>query len=89
MVHELWPVSNERTVGDISVLAADAPVLIADGHHRYETACIYAAETRMRNGDRPGQHDLLLAFVVELSEDELSIRAIHRLLKGGRVRPPA
>ena len=82
VLHELWPVSDDRTVGDISVLAAAAPVLIADGHHRYETACIYAAETRMRNGDAPGPHDLLLAFVVELSEEELSIRAIHRLVKG-------
>jgi uncharacterized protein (DUF1015 family) len=36
----------------------------------------------MRNGDRPGPYDLALAFVVELSEEELSIRAIHRLVRG-------
>jgi len=82
VVHELWPVTDAQSLGEISALAAGAPVLIADGHHRYETACIYAAECRVHNGDRPGPHDLLLAFVVELSEDELSIRAIHRLLKG-------
>jgi uncharacterized protein (DUF1015 family) len=82
VVHELWPVSDDRHVAQIRALGASAPVLIADGHHRYETACTYAKECRARNGEAPGPHDLALAFVVELSEDELSIRAIHRLLRG-------
>ena len=69
-------------VAEIEALASTAPVLIADGHHRYETACIYAEEVRKSNGDRPGPHDLVMAFIVELSEEELSIRAIHRLVKG-------
>ena len=82
VVHEIWPMTDERRVAEITALGASAPVLIADGHHRYETACTYATECRMRNGDRPGPYDLALAFVVELSEEELSIRAIHRLLRG-------
>jgi len=82
VVHELWPLTDERRMAGIEALAASARVLIADGHHRYETACIHAAECRARNGDRPGPHDLVLAFVVELLEEELSIRAIHRLVKG-------
>jgi uncharacterized protein (DUF1015 family) len=57
-------------------------VLIADGHHRYGTACTYATECRARNSDSPGPHDLALAFVVELCEEELSIRAVHRVVKG-------
>ena len=82
VVHEIWPMTDERRVAEITALGASAPVLIADGHHRYETACTYATECRMRNGDRPGPYDLALAFVVELSEEELSIRAIHRLVRG-------
>jgi len=82
VVHELWPISDQQRVAAVVDLAAAAPVLIADGHHRYETACIYAAECRARNGGRPGPHDLVLAFVVELSEEDLSIRPIHRLVKG-------
>jgi len=82
VIHELWPLSDERSVAEIVELAATAPVLIADGHHRYETACAYAAECRASNGDAAGPHDLLLAFVVELTEEELSIRAIHRLVTG-------
>jgi len=82
VVHELWPMTDEHHLAEITVLGASAPVLIADGHHRYETACTYATECRARNGDRPGPYDLALAFVVELSEEELSIRAVHRLVKG-------
>ena len=85
VVHELWPLTDDRKVGEIVALAASAPVLVADGHHRYDTACAYAAEVRSRNGNLAGPHDLMLAFVVELTEEELSIRAIHRLVTG--VRP--
>ncbi len=80
--HEAWPVHDPALVAAIGALAATAPVLIADGHHRYATACAYAAETRAGNGDRPGGHDLVLTFLVELSEDELAVRPIHRLLVG-------
>ncbi len=82
VVHEVWPMTDERRVAEITALVASGPVLIADGHHRYETACTYASECRAANGDTPGPYDLALAFVVELSEEELSIRAIHRLVKG-------
>ena len=82
VVHEIWPLTEERRVAEITSLGADAPVLIADGHHRYETACTYATECRAANGNRPGPYDLALAFVVELSEEEISVVAIHRLVKG-------
>jgi uncharacterized protein (DUF1015 family) len=82
VVHELWPVTDEDAVNGITELCARAKVLIADGHHRYQTACIYATECRAKNNNAPGPYDLTLAFVVELSEDELSIRAVHRLLRG-------
>ena len=82
VVHECWPVEDGDDLARLGAIAAGAPVLIADGHHRYATACAYAAEARAANGDRPGSHDFVLAFVVELTADELSIRPIHRLLRG-------
>ena len=82
VVHELWALTDEHRLAEITALAASAPVLIADGHHRYETACAYATECRSRNGERSGPYDLTLAFAVELREDELSIRPIHRLVHG-------
>lgn len=82
VVHELWAVTDEARVAQICELGKSAQVLLADGHHRYQTACMYARQCRENNGGKPGPYDLTLAFVVELSEDELSIRAIHRLIKG-------
>lgn len=82
VVHEIWPMTDRHRVGQIAGLGASAPVLIADGHHRYETACTYATECRKRNDDTPGPYDFALALVVELCEEELSIGAIHRLVKG-------
>ena len=61
---------------------AKAPVVLADGHHRYETARAYQAECRAANGGVPGPHDLVMALVVELAEDQLTVGAIHRTVSG-------
>jgi len=82
IVHELWPVVDTGAIATITGLVATTPVVIADGHHRYETATFYRAERRGANGDQPGDYDLVMALIVELSEDELSIRPIHRLVSG-------
>jgi hypothetical protein len=50
--------------------------VLADGHHRFETACTYRDE---RGPDDTGA-GAIMALVVELSPDQLCVRAIHRLL---------
>jgi uncharacterized protein (DUF1015 family) len=75
--HERWTVTDAAAVQAISSIVASAPVLIADGHHRYQTACTYLAEHREVTGA-----DSVLAFVVELVESELAVQGIHRLLTG-------
>lgn len=81
VLHELWPITSRERVGAIASAVASSPVVIADGHHRYETALAYQAEQRSA-GAGAGGHDLVMALVVELSADELSVRAIHRTLHG-------
>jgi uncharacterized protein (DUF1015 family) len=61
---------------------ASAPVVIADGHHRFETALAYREERRAATGGRPGDYDLVMALVVELADDQLVVRPIHRLIEG-------
>jgi uncharacterized protein (DUF1015 family) len=56
--------------------------VIADGHHRYETATFYRAEQREATSDATGDYDLVMALVVELTPDELFVQAIHRLVSG-------
>ncbi|MEA2842891.1 MAG: hypothetical protein QOJ69_562 [Actinomycetota bacterium] len=80
--HRLWYVTQPATLAAISDAVGSAPVMIADGHHRYETALAYAGERAAASGGARGDFDQLLAFVVELSEEQLEIRPIHRLLRG-------
>jgi uncharacterized protein (DUF1015 family) len=80
--HRLWRLTAPATLEAVAATVASAPVVIADGHHRYETALAYQGEQRAANGDQPGRYDFVLAFVVELAEGELGLRPIHRLLSG-------
>jgi uncharacterized protein (DUF1015 family) len=80
--HQLWVLDDPDALDVVGAAIASAPVVLADGHHRYETARAYQAECRQANGGLPGPHDLVMALVVELSEDQLSVGAIHRTLSG-------
>ncbi len=82
ILHECWPVDHPVALGRISELVATTPVVIADGHHRYETATFYRNERRATNAERPGPYDAVMAYVVELTEHELTVQAIHRLVSG-------
>jgi uncharacterized protein (DUF1015 family) len=75
-LHELAPVPADRVASVRSVIGS-APVVIADGHHRFETACNYRSE----ESGSPGV-DAIMALVVELTDEELCVRPIHRLLRG-------
>ena len=80
--HQLWVLNDADTVAAVGAAIATAPVVLADGHHRYETARAYQAERRRAEGDRPGPYDLVMALVVELAEDQLTVGAIHRTVSG-------
>lgn len=77
VAHDCWAVTDAGVLAQITGLVGSTPILIADGHHRYETACAYFGEAPATAGS-----DAVLAFVVELSEKELAVQAIHRLLSG-------
>jgi uncharacterized protein (DUF1015 family) len=76
--HELWALP-EVASELISKIVASAPLVVADGHHRLETARNYRSEKAPLG---PGPWDAVMAFVVELSESQLAVGAIHRLLRG-------
>lgn len=77
--HRLWRVTEPGVVTAIAAAVGSAPIVIADGHHRFETANTYLAE----RGDGDQGATALMAFVVELSADQLDIRPIHRLVAPG------
>ncbi|MEO7837165.1 MAG: DUF1015 domain-containing protein, partial [Acidimicrobiales bacterium] len=78
--HRLWQVSQPGVVQAISDVVASAPIVIADGHHRYETALAYRDEGGDGGGDRPPGCGAVMTYVVELTEDQLDVRPIHRLI---------
>ena len=60
----------------------DTELLIADGHHRYETARVYADEV---GGE--GAHRYVLMCLVALQDPGLTVFPTHRLLTDARRRP--
>jgi uncharacterized protein (DUF1015 family) len=91
--HRLWRVTAPGVVSAIAEAVSSAPVVVADGHHRYEVAGAYRASLREGEGERGGggggegaghggPEDLVLAYVVELAEEQLAVAPIHRLLSG-------
>ena len=82
--HDLWRIDDPASIDAVRAAVAGAPVVLADGHHRYETALAYREERRAARGGAPGDYDLIMAYVVELTDRQLSVRAIHRLVSGLR-----
>ena len=79
--HALDLLDDPDVAAAVSAAVAAAPLLIADGHHRYETSLNYRDERR-RAGDGPGGHDRIMMLVVELADEQLAVRPIHRLVSG-------
>ena len=79
--HTIWIVDEPEVSDAIAEAVTARPVVIADGHHRYETCLTYMSEREGSEGQAGGAA-ATLAYVVELVEDELTVRAIHRLLNG-------
>jgi uncharacterized protein (DUF1015 family) len=75
-VHRVWRLPDPSLHDAIGALLADAELLIADGHHRYETARAYAEEV---GGEGP--HRYTLVCLVSLDDPGLTIFATHRLLR--------
>jgi uncharacterized protein (DUF1015 family) len=83
VAHELWVIDEPAVVEMIRETVASSPVVIADGHHRYETALTYLHEQNDRDvppSDAPIGADSVMTLVVELAEDQLEVGPIHRAL---------
>lgn len=70
--HQIWILHDPGSVNEVRSAVGSAPVVVADGHHRYETARTY----RQERG--PGPADKVMALVVELAEEQLTVGPIHR-----------
>jgi uncharacterized protein (DUF1015 family) len=74
--HRLWPITDPATTQHMAALMADKKLLIADGHHRYETALAY----RNENPGVPEAQYVMMTFV-NMYSPGLKILATHRVLR--------
>ena len=75
-VNRLWRVADPDAIAAVQAALADAELLIADGHHRYETARVYADEI---GGE--GEHRYVLMCLVALEDPGLTVFPTHRLIR--------
>ncbi|MGI8983586.1 MAG: DUF1015 family protein [Acidimicrobiales bacterium] len=80
--HRLWRLDQPGVVDAVTATVGSAPVVIADGHHRYSVALARRDEVRAERGTVGGDEDLLLALVCELGDSQAGVRPIHRLIGG-------
>jgi uncharacterized protein (DUF1015 family) len=73
----LWRVADPERTNALQAALSESELLIADGHHRYETARDYAEEV---GGEGP--HRYVLMFLCSLSDPGLLVFPTHRLLTG-------
>jgi len=75
--HRLWRIAEPDRVARIQQLMVEKKLLIADGHHRYETALAF----RNEHPELAGAHKVMMTFV-NLHSPGLRILATHRLIQG-------
>jgi uncharacterized protein (DUF1015 family) len=76
-VHRVWRVGEPAAIEAVQDALDGVELLIADGHHRYETARVYADEI---GGE--GEHRYVLMCLVALEDPGLTIFPTHRLVRG-------
>ncbi len=74
-VTRVWRCGDRERIAAVQEALAGAELLIADGHHRYETARVYAEEV---GGE--GEHRYTLMCLCAMSDPGLTVLPTHRLL---------
>jgi uncharacterized protein (DUF1015 family) len=83
VVHRMWAATDLGTIAAIAAAVGPRPVFIADGHHRYETACEYREhvfQTGSLSPDHPANYVLMM--FVAMDDPGLMVLPTHRLFRG-------
>ena len=76
--HRFWTATDGAWQEAVSAAFAVLPLLIADGHHRYETAMTYAAEVGA-SGESAANHAMVL--LVDIEDPGLVVLPTHRVMR--------
>ena len=85
VVSRMWIVDDSEVLSKVVKLMGPKPIFIADGHHRYETACNYRkqlAQQGVLTSNHPANHVLMLCIAIE--DPGLIVLPTHRLFPNVR-----
>ncbi len=84
VIHRLWKVSDVATVAAAQAKMADKKLIIADGHHRYETALNYRNQMReqTKSSDPEAPYERVMMTFVNMDAPGLVILPTHRVVFG-------
>jgi uncharacterized protein (DUF1015 family) len=83
VLHRMWTVTDSAVLSQLQKLMNDKPMFIADGHHRYETACNYRDELAAAGKLKPDDpSNFVLMMCVGMSDPGLLVLPTHRLFRG-------
>lgn len=87
VLHRVWPITDPQVIGSVQSAMSDKKLIIADGHHRYETALTYRNERRTADSSASATADtasyefVMMTFVNTYSP-ALLILPTHRVVHG-------
>jgi uncharacterized protein (DUF1015 family) len=87
VLHRVWQVTDEQVIQSVQAAMSDKKLIIADGHHRYETALTYRNERRATESSAPGQpgtapYEFVMMTFVNMNSPALLILPTHRVVRG-------
>jgi uncharacterized protein (DUF1015 family) len=84
VLHRMWKVSDPATVAAAQAKMADKKLVIADGHHRYETALSYRDQMReqAKSSDPEAPYERVMMSFVNMDSPGLVILPTHRVVFG-------
>jgi uncharacterized protein (DUF1015 family) len=82
VIHRLWPISDAAQIEAIQQVMAEQKLVIADGHHRYETSLNFRNESRTRAGKSipEASYECSMMTFVNTKSDGLTILPTHRVV---------
>ena len=83
VIHRMWKVSDPTAIQRVQAAMGDKKLIIADGHHRYETALNYRNDMRARYGtDTNAPYERLMMTFVNMDSPGLVVLPTHRVVFG-------
>ncbi len=80
--HRVWFITDREVTSALARRFEEAEVLIADGHHRYETALAYRDHLRAQGlTDPSAPHNFVLMYLCSMSDPGLVVLPTHRIVR--------